>query len=317
MWAIALAAGFTAGLVSWLGGELTHEAFKPQLFKIKIAFTTFIQPTAASLNTADLKNASLVFTILGGVTGAVMGIAGGIAGRSLSRGLIVGFGTLLAGSLVGTLTSLALLPIYFRQSVPDPNDLMSPIMIHGGIWMAIGAVGGLAFALGMGCGRVAFNAIVGACFWRLDRDAPLSRSRRSPVSRFRVDNAPCNVCGGSFHGCHSRDGSDRIRGGQRSAGSRFPPRLQRERSCARAVVSYDRLAARRPPLPARGEGARRAGKRGQKLGRQVSASPPASWRTLPRLAIRVHDVTHSEPIRARTAVFSSTISLSHCRYAPR
>ncbi len=164
MWAIALAAGFTAGLVSWLGGELTHEAFKPQLFKIKIAFTTFIQPTAASLNTADLKNASLVFTILGGVTGAVMGIAGGIAGRSLSRGLIVGFGTLLAGSLVGALTSLALLPIYFRQSVPDPNDLMSPIMIHGGIWMAIGAVGGLAFALGMGCGRVAFNAIVGACF---------------------------------------------------------------------------------------------------------------------------------------------------------
>ena len=163
VWAIAMTAGVAAGLISWLAGECAHEAFKPQLFKVRVALTTFIQPTNASLNSADLKNATLVFTILGAVMGLVMGISGGFAARSIARGLIVGLGGLVAGGLVGALASLGLLPLFFRQAVPDPNDLLSPLLIHGGIWMAIGAVGGSAFATGMKCGRCIFNAATGAC----------------------------------------------------------------------------------------------------------------------------------------------------------
>jgi hypothetical protein len=162
-WAIALAAGVAAGLVSWLAGEGVHGIFRPQVFPVKVVFITYIQPTIASLNAADLKNATLVFTILGAVTGLAMGIAGGLVGRSLSRGLVVGLGGLAAGGLVGGLASLGLLPLSFRRVVPNPNDLLSPILIHAGIWMAIGAVGGLAFAVGMRCARRSVDAVVCAC----------------------------------------------------------------------------------------------------------------------------------------------------------
>ncbi len=167
VWGIALTAGVAAGLGSWLVGELVHEFFRPQLFQIRVAFATFIQPTAASLNTADFKNTTLVFTVLGGVTGLVTGAAGGVAARSPARGLTVGLGGLVAGGLVGGGASLGLLPFYFRGVVPDPNDLLLPILIHGGVWMAIGAVGGAAFAIGMRCGPRIFDATAGACIGAL------------------------------------------------------------------------------------------------------------------------------------------------------
>jgi hypothetical protein len=163
IWAIALAGGVAAGLISWLAGELAHEAFKPQLFSVRIAFTTYIQPTADSMNVADRKNAILVFTILGGAMGLVMGFAGGLAGRSLSRGVLVGVAGLVSGGLVGFLASLALVPLFYQRYVPDPNDLLAPILIHGGIWVAIGAVGGMAFSVGMGRRERAPHAIGGAC----------------------------------------------------------------------------------------------------------------------------------------------------------
>jgi len=122
-----------------------------------------LQPTQGSQNTANLQNAALVLTILGCVTGVAMGFAGGLAGRSPWRGVIIGLGALAVGGLVSALSSWALLPLFYRRIVPDPNDLLSPILIHGGIWMAIGAVGGLAFAIGMGCRRCLATAIGGAC----------------------------------------------------------------------------------------------------------------------------------------------------------
>jgi hypothetical protein len=163
IWAIALSTGIATGIIFWLAGESVRGLFPPQLFQVTVAFTTYTQPTAASLNTADLKNATLVFTILGAVTGLAMGIAGGFAGRSLARGLVVGLGGFAAGGLVGALASLGLIPLFYRRLVPDPNDFLSPILIHAGIWMAIAAVGGLAFAVGMRCTRRSFDAVVGAC----------------------------------------------------------------------------------------------------------------------------------------------------------
>jgi len=164
VWAVALAAGVAAGLVSWVGGELAHGAFKPQLVQVVGNFGQKVMlPTRSTLNAADLKNATLAFAVLGGVTGLVMGIAGGVAGRSALHGVVVGLGAQVLGVLVGALASLALVPLFHRDFVPDTNDLLSPIMIHAGIWAAIGAVGGLAFAIGMRRGRRLLNAIGGAC----------------------------------------------------------------------------------------------------------------------------------------------------------
>jgi hypothetical protein len=167
IWAIALAAGVAAGLISWLVGEWTLEAFKPRLFKQQIMLQTVIQPTNASQNAADLKNAILAHAILGSVMGLTLGVAGGLAGRSPSRGMVAGLGGLAAGALVGGVAASALLPLFYRRNVPDLNDLMTPILLHGGIWMAIGAVGGAAFAIGLGAVRWLPNAIVGACIGAL------------------------------------------------------------------------------------------------------------------------------------------------------
>ena len=45
VWAIALSAGLAAGLVAWLGGELAHNAFRPQLFKYDVLGSTGLQPS--------------------------------------------------------------------------------------------------------------------------------------------------------------------------------------------------------------------------------------------------------------------------------
>ena len=164
VWLIALSAGVVAGLIAWIGGEFAHNAFKPQLFKVEvIAIGTTSQPSRESLIAADIKNATLTFAILGCVTGLAMGLAGGMAGRSPGRGVLVGLAAQAAGSIVGALACLALLPLSFRGLVPDVNDLMTPILIHGGIWMGIGAVGGWAFAVGIRSGLHVLNAVGAGC----------------------------------------------------------------------------------------------------------------------------------------------------------
>jgi hypothetical protein len=162
-----LTAGLAAGLGSWLAGELAHEAFKPRLFVVEVMGMSSRQPSRESQIAADCKNATLVFAILGGVTGLAMGLAGGFAGRSGSRGFKVGLGALVIGGLVGTLASQSLVPLFFRGLVPDRSDLLAPVMIHGSIWVAIGAVGGLAFAIGLRCRARLADAIAGAAFGAL------------------------------------------------------------------------------------------------------------------------------------------------------
>jgi hypothetical protein len=164
VWIIALAAGIAAGLVAGLAGELTHGYFRPRLYQVEVmGLGTTMQPSRESLFAADLYNATLTFAVLGCATGLAMGFAGGLAGGSPARGVVVGLAAQAAGALVGALASLALVPLFFRRLVPDVNDLLTPILIHGGIWMAIGVVGGLAFAIGLNFRRHLANALGAAC----------------------------------------------------------------------------------------------------------------------------------------------------------
>lgn len=163
VWAIALAFGLAAGILSWIIGEFTLNAFRPRLFTVTVLTQTFVQPTTESMNIANRKNAILGFAIFGSVVGLAMGIAGGIASRSVARGITAGLGGVAVGATVATLASILLLRLYYRGHVPDPNDLLTPIMVHGGIWAAIGAVGGLAYGVSVGAGRRLPQAIEGAC----------------------------------------------------------------------------------------------------------------------------------------------------------
>lgn len=163
VWVIALAAGIAAGLAAWLASGPAHRVFRPQLFRVDTMGMVSFEPSRLSQAEADIKNATLVYAILGGVTGLAMGVAGGLVGQSFGRAAKVGVAALAVGTLTGGGVARLLLPFFFRDVVPNLNDLMTPILLHGGIWMAIGAVGGAAFSMGAGARRSVAKATVAGC----------------------------------------------------------------------------------------------------------------------------------------------------------
>ena len=55
---------------------------------------------------------------------------------------------LLLGGGVGAGLSRLILPIYYEHSAG--GELTYSLMVHGGIWVAVGAAAGLAFGIGLG-----------------------------------------------------------------------------------------------------------------------------------------------------------------------
>src|SRR5262249_1954505 len=140
-----------AAVLASLLGELAYSVIKPELVKTTVLLQTFMEVTVETDKAATIRNIIASAAIFGGVLGLAMGLAGGLTARSITRGVIVG---LIAAPITAALAAAvarALLPFLFRRMVPDPNDLMTPILVHGGIWAAVGAAGAMAFA-------IAFNA---------------------------------------------------------------------------------------------------------------------------------------------------------------
>lgn len=156
--ALALAAGVTAGLVAWLGGEAAHGTFAPPAGLYGALEKSAI--LAREQLAAQVKNAALAFGLLGAATGLALGVVGGLARRSTRASAGAGLVGLVAGLAAGAATSLILVPIGER----DPGlaeSLFVPLLMHGGIWSAVGAAGGLAFGLGLGGRGMAPRALLG------------------------------------------------------------------------------------------------------------------------------------------------------------
>jgi hypothetical protein len=163
VWRIALISGVTAGIVAWTAGELTLGAFKPELVEQVFISGPMRQPTLITQNVADFKNAMLSVAILGGVMAFAMGLAGGLVSRSIVRGLLVGTSAAIICALTGAGIARLVLPFFYRRLAPDPNDVMTPILIHGGMWTALAAVSAVAFAIGIKARRDFFYIVVNAC----------------------------------------------------------------------------------------------------------------------------------------------------------
>jgi hypothetical protein len=167
-WLIAsgLGAGLLAGVGSWLIGEATVSAFNPPRTKVEMMGQTLYKASLEDQLSADAKNATLAFALLGGALGLALGIAGGFARHSAHAVLKVGVFGLVLGGLAGGGLSLVILPIYNRAVERSPedmsHDILLPLLVHGGIWSACGLTGGLAFGIGLGAGRRRlFNAALG------------------------------------------------------------------------------------------------------------------------------------------------------------
>jgi hypothetical protein len=164
VWPAALVGAVVAILGAGLAGELTNGVFQPEMEMVANPFGKLSpQATAKTVNAAEMRNAIVAQAVLGCAIGLAFGLAGWLAGGKLGRAIIVALVAQAVGALVGALAAWALARLLYRSLIPNMNDLTTPILIHASIWAAIGAVGGIAFALGAGRLGRAFPAAAAAC----------------------------------------------------------------------------------------------------------------------------------------------------------
>ena len=146
--ALAIAAALIAGGASLFAGEAILKSYQSDL--VPALKVTPIAEDMRRWRDARLYSATLIFTTMGGLLGMTMGLAGGLARCSVfasARAAILGL--LLGTAAVGCL-ALVLVSIFFKRYDPQEGDLVLPLLTHGAIWSAVGAIGGLAFGLGLG-----------------------------------------------------------------------------------------------------------------------------------------------------------------------
>jgi hypothetical protein len=169
LWTLALVAATLAGVVAWLGGEAVWGHFVPPEHMVPAMGGMINAPKFADRVSAERKNASLANGILGCSLGLALGLAGGLARRSTKAASACSIAGSLIGLGVGVGASEAILPIYFHQvdkaQEALSHDLILPLLIHCGIWSAIGAAGGVSLGLGLGLKKriasVAFAGLIG------------------------------------------------------------------------------------------------------------------------------------------------------------
>lgn len=158
-WLVALG-GVLAGLAAFGIGEATYQRFKPVLVDQNLQGTIIHIPSLATTSVAVAKNGALAFGVLGACLGICLGAAGGLARRSTPAAVRGGLLGAVLGSATGAGLSLALLS-WFYQAEKEyfEYELILSLAMHGFIWGVLGAVAGLAFAVGRGDGRLIGRAL--------------------------------------------------------------------------------------------------------------------------------------------------------------
>src|SRR6185312_10846648 len=107
-----------------------------------------------------LRNAMTAFGALGAAMGLGFGVVGGLARRSLSRALAAAAFGAIAGAAAGAGLARLLVPIFYDHLGED--DLTYSLIVHGGVWGALGLIAGAAYGLGVGdWAKLAGSIVVG------------------------------------------------------------------------------------------------------------------------------------------------------------
>jgi hypothetical protein len=161
----ALGAGAGAALVSWLLIEATLETFKPRGTARQFVGSTFLFAGWEAREAAASRNAALALGLMGATAGLALGLAGGLARRSARAGAAAAFLGLVLGAAAGAGAALAAVPLASRVHQRDPGnmsvEMASSLLVHSLPWAAVGAVGGLAFGIGLGGRHRAGRGLVG------------------------------------------------------------------------------------------------------------------------------------------------------------
>jgi hypothetical protein len=148
-------------MASWVVGEWAqrHYLFAPSAEAASQPYD--FGPLRREKAVADRKNTMIAYGVSGSLLGLALGIGGGLARRSTRAGLgSAAFGGPM-GAVAGAALSAALVPVFTSQHDPIMPSLGLPLLIRGGIWTAIGGMGGLAFGMGMGGHRLMIRGMLG------------------------------------------------------------------------------------------------------------------------------------------------------------
>ena len=157
---LIMVSGIVAGLAAFAIGEATSELIPPDNVKFDFFGAARAQITRDTPRVVT-RMAALAFGVLGVSLGGCLGIAGGLARRSTSGCVSGGLSGAVLGGVLGAVGALGLLPGSMEMRIQHPNnDLVIGILLHGMIWGPLGAVSGLAFAIGLGQPRLAVRAAV-------------------------------------------------------------------------------------------------------------------------------------------------------------
>jgi hypothetical protein len=143
-----LVAGLLAGTGSLLAGEAIMHHYGADLSP-----PVERKPSPEEIkrwHDARLYCPATIFATMGGFLGLAMGMAGGLARGSVFRGAWAAIVGLLLGTIVATSASLISVSLFYKKHDPTSGDLVFPMLMHGTIWSAVGAIGGLAFGLALG-----------------------------------------------------------------------------------------------------------------------------------------------------------------------
>ncbi|MFO0892524.1 MAG: hypothetical protein U0790_25695 [Isosphaeraceae bacterium] len=165
---LILACGLISGLAGFAFGEYALRLFAPSLeLPPGIRGDQVLAPRehARRLRVSQSQSATASYSFLGAMLGLTLGAAGGLSRRSSHGALRAGLTGLILAAVAGAGATLLILPLYHSLFRPPSADnateqLALALAMHGGIWMAIGALSGVALGLGLGEGRIT-RAVIG------------------------------------------------------------------------------------------------------------------------------------------------------------
>jgi hypothetical protein len=101
------------------------------------------------------------YAIVGALLSLGLGAAAGwlVEPRSIVRGCLAGLAGLVLGACGGAASSYLLAPLFFGHM--EAADLKLAVLIHVGIWTAIGGAAGAAFGIGSGSRRLFVLSLIG------------------------------------------------------------------------------------------------------------------------------------------------------------
>ena len=107
------------------------------------------------------QNAAVAYALTGAILSLILGVTAGCFPRrfSIRRVLAAGLAGIVLGASIAAASSYGLTPIYFNRM--GTADVTLSLLIHLGIWTAVGAASGVAFGVGSGSQDVLVRSLVG------------------------------------------------------------------------------------------------------------------------------------------------------------